>query len=170
MEDDATERHTYLMFVYTTTIATLAALFASQILEKFPLLCMMPLMIIVPFQARISYSRLTHAKIEAYVYVFYLPRFEFLEKQVKDLRGVIGKLIAIAINYELSFLVILLDIFYLYFQKEEISIRLFLRMDWVVILLATIFVVFLATYTFSYSYFWKKYIKEYEKMRMGEWF
>ena len=74
MEDDATERHTYLMFVYTTTIATLAALFASQILEKFPLLCMMPLMIIVPFQARISYSRLTHAKIEAYVYVFYLPR------------------------------------------------------------------------------------------------
>lgn len=163
MEKEEAERHTYLMFAFTTTIAIVAALFLFDHSSIVAWWCIVPFSVIIPFQARISYSRMRYAKMEAYICVFYPKKFKYLGKQVKDLRGVMGKIISIIVNYELSLLSIALDISYLMLSKKEISLKLFLDVNCIIIFVATFLVIILATYTYPYNYFLKKYIGEYEK-------
>lgn len=165
MEQNLEKRHTYLMFGFTTAIASLAVFSASNLLKEAPWLCIMPFAVIIPFQARISYSRLTHAKMEAYICAFYPNDFEYLAKQVKDLRGIIGKIIAIIVNYELSLLSIALDMIYVILAKKTIGLRLFLDAECIAIIGLTMVVIMLATYTFPYDYFLRKYISEYERIK-----
>ena len=68
MEKNLEMRHTYLMFAFTTSIAAIAALFVVGFTDIFTdtdipaWICIVPFAVIIPFQARISYSRLSHAK------------------------------------------------------------------------------------------------------------
>lgn len=165
MEKEVEERHVYLMFAFTTTIATIASLFLIDLSNIATWWCIVPFSVIIPFQARISYSRIVYAKMEAYIYVFYPQKFKFLKRQVKDLRGMIGKFIAVIVNYELALLAISLDILYIILGKKEIEIKMLLDVDCIVIFIATIIVIALATYTFPYDYFWRKFIREYEEIR-----
>ncbi len=87
MEKNLEMRHTYLMFAFTTLVAAIAALFMTNFVGITSWVCIVPFAIIIPFQARISYSRLTHAKMEAYMRVFYQGKFSFLEEPVDELGG-----------------------------------------------------------------------------------
>lgn len=165
MEKNQEMRHTYLMFAFTTSIATIAALFIINMNACTTWGCIVPFSVIIPFQARISYSRLTHAKMEAYIRTYYKHQFEFLNRQVRDLRGVMGKIIAIIVNFELSLLAIALDITYIVINGKKINLKIFHDIWFVGIIIATMVTIILAIYTFSYNYFLEKYMKEYEKQR-----
>ena len=167
MEKNHEMRHTYLMFAFTTTIAAIAALLIVDYSDIVSWGCVVPFAIIIPFQARISYARLTHAKMEAYICVYYPKEFKFLKKQVKDLRGRIGKFISIIVNFELFLLSVVIDLLYLIVNKEKLGINLIFKMESIIIVVATIIVFILAIYSFPYDRFWKKYIAEYKANRNG---
>lgn len=157
MEKNLEMRHTYLMFAFTTAIAAIAALFVVDFASISPWICIVPFAVIIPFQARISYSRLSHAKMEAYMLVCYPGKFSFSEKSLNELSGIIGKIIAIISNYELTLLSIVIDILFILVKKYVLSTECWLSVDTVTIGVATFIVFGLATYTFPYSKFMEKY-------------
>lgn len=167
MEKNHEMRHTYLMFAFTTSIAAIAALFIVDFSDAVSWGCIVPFAIIIPFQARISYARLTHAKMEAYICVYYPKQFKFLKRQVKDLRGKMGKLISIIVNFELFFLSTVIDILYVIVNREMWSINFFFKIESMIIIVATAIVFILATYSFPYVRFLEKYKIEYETKCKG---
>ena len=169
MEKNLEMRHTYLMFAFTTSIAAIAALFVVGFTDIFTdtnvsaWICIVPFAVIIPFQARISYSRLSHAKMEAYVLVFYEGKFEFIEKPLNELFGIMGKFIAIIANYELTLLSIVIDVLFVLI-KYYISDSNFGGIDNIVIFIATMIVFVLATYSFPYDKFLKMFVSKYRGM------
>lgn len=169
MEKNLEMRHTYLMFAFTTSIAAIAALFVVGFTDIFTdtdipaWICIVPFAVIIPFQARISYSRLSHAKMEAYMAVFYEGKFVFMEKQLDELYGVMGKFIAIISNYELTLLSIVIDILFVLI-KYHISDSNFFGVDNIVIFVATVIVFGLATYSRPYAKFLEKFKIKYRSM------
>ena len=113
MEKNLEMRHTYLMFAFTTAIAAIAAPFIIGFTDISAWICIIPFAVIIPFQARISYSRLSHAKMEAYMVVFYQGKFNFMEKPLDELNGIMGKFIAIIANYELTLLSVVIDVLFI---------------------------------------------------------
>lgn len=167
MEKNHEMRRTYLMFAFTTSIAAIAALFIVDFSNVVSWGCIVPFAIIIPFQARISYARLSHAKMEAYIYVFYPKKFKFLKRQVSDLRGKIGKFISIIVNYELFLLSVVIDLLYIIINsKIELCILVF-KLESIIIIIATLIVFSLATYSFPYVKFLEKYMNEYKILRKG---
>lgn len=166
MEKNLEMRHTYLMFAFTTAIAAIAAFFIIGFSNITAWFCIVPFAVIIPFQARISYSRLSHAKMEAYVMVFYPGKFKFIEIELNELRGVPGKIIAIIANYELTLLSVVLDILFIIIKKEIMNGNILLGLDFLIMIISTAIVFGLATYTFSYGKFWKKYINIYKSLSL----
>ena len=169
MEKNLEMRHTYLMFAFTTSIAAIAALFVVGFTDIFTYtnisawICIVPFAVIIPFQARISYSRLSHAKMEAYMVVFYEGKFVFLEKSFDELYGIMGKIIAVIANYELTLLSIVIDILFVLI-KVYISNTSFWGMDNIIIFIATLIVFSLATYSRPYGKFLHKFIINYREI------
>lgn len=162
MEKNLEMRHTYLMFAFTTSMAALAVLFIVDFAKNImPWICMIPFSVIIPFQARISYSRLTHAKMEAYVVSNYPKQFTFLKTELNELSGILGKFIAIIVNYELTLLSFFIDILYITIQIYIIGSSNFVNINSFVMLICTGIVFSLATYTFPYIKFVKKFITQY---------
>lgn len=164
MEKNLEMRHTYLMFAFTTSIAAIAAMFVTDFPEFSSWICIVPFAVLIPFQGRISYSRLTHAKMEAYIIVFYPQKFEFLEKKMDELKGVFGKIIAIIANYELTLLALVLDGVFVGFKIDVLKTEDFLTLDCILIAIATVLVFAFATYSFPYGRFLSRFIKEYTAM------
>lgn len=77
MEKNLEMRHTYLMFAFTTAFVSIAALLATNIADISSWIFAVPFSVIIPFQARASYSRLSHTKMEAYVAVFFFWEISF---------------------------------------------------------------------------------------------
>lgn len=169
MEKNLEMRHTYLMFDFTTSIAAIAALFvvaSTDILINTNMLawiCIVPFAVIIPFQARISYSRLSHARMEAYIIVFYKGQFEFMDKSLNELFGIMGKIIAIISNYELTLLSIVIDIIFILINYYAVDFR-FLSLENIIIFVATLIVFSLATYSYSYGKFVDYFKNKYKKM------
>lgn len=165
MEKNLEMRHTYLMFAFTTSIAAIAALFVVGFPNTYlsTWICIVPFAIIIPFQARISYSRLTHAKMEAYLLVFYEGKFGFIEKSLDELFGNMGKFIAIISNHELTLLSVVIDVIYILI-KYDISDSDFLSIDSIIVFLATLIVFALAMYSCPYGKFLNKFVNKYREM------
>lgn len=166
MEKNLEMRHTYLMFAFTTAIAAIAAFFVIGFSNITAWFCIVPFAVIIPFQARISYSRLSHAKMEAYLMVFYPGKFKFIEMELNELIGVPGKIIAIIANYELTLLSIVLDILFVIIKKKLINGNTLFGLDFLVMIILTAIVCGLATYTFSYGKFWSRYINIYKSLSL----
>lgn len=169
MEKNLEMRHTYLMFAFTTSIAAIAALFvvaSTDILINTNMLawiCIVPFAVIIPFQARISYSRLSQARMEAYIIVFYKGQFEFMDKSLNELFGIMGKIIAIISNYELTLLSIVIDIIFILINYYAVDFR-FLSLENIIIFVATLIVFSLATYSYPYGKFVDYFKNKYKKM------
>lgn len=169
MEKNLEMRHTYLMFAFTTSIAAIAALFVVGFTDIFAdtnisaWICVIPFAVIIPFQARISYSRLSHAKMEAYMVVFYEGKFKYIEKPLDELFGIIGKFIAIIVNYELALLSIVIDVLFVLI-KYYISDSSFWGIENIIIFIATLIVFGLSTYSRPYGKFLNKFISKYREM------
>lgn len=165
MDKNLEMRHTYLMFAFTTSMAALAILFvldfATAIMSWG---CLIPFSVIIPFQARISYSRLTHAKMEAYVVTFYEKKIPYLKIQLDELSGIGGKLITIIANYELTLLAIVIDIIYALINRYILSGTTLINFNSFFMLIGTCITFVLATYTFRYNNFLELYCERYEKI------
>lgn len=163
MEKNLEMRHTYLMFAFTTTMAALAVLFVSGLSPNIkPWICIIPFSVIIPFQARISYSRLTHAKIEAYIVLYYPEQFPFLKREFNELTGIPGRIIAVIVNYELSLLAFFIDILYVIIKIYIIRVPNFVDINSFAMLICTGVVWGLATYSFSYMKFMHKFVECYK--------
>lgn len=173
MEKNLEMRHTYLMFAFTTAIAALAASivvgfkvdYADPKIASW--ICVIPYCVIIPFQARVSYSRLTHAKMEAYMIVFYRGKFKFIETKLNELSGAMGRFIAIIANYELTLLSIGISFLFILIKYYMINLKTF-GMDDIIIIGATLIVFALATYTYPYMKFLNKYISRYDVLKNSE--
>lgn len=162
MEKNLEMRHTYLMFAFTTSIAAIAALFIANFANITSWICIVPFAVIIPFQARISYSRLSHAKMEAYIKSYYADKFRFLENPINELSGIMGRVIAVISNYELTLLALIIDLLYLLNKKCILDSAGIISIDSIAIFIVTIIVFALATYTFPYAKFVEKYEKIYK--------
>lgn len=164
MDKNLEMRHTYLMFAYTTSAVLLAALFAIESFESLYWLCMLPYAVIIPFQARISYSRISHSRMEAYVKIFYKEDFKFYNRYVDELQGVGGKIIAILSNYELTLLSIEINICF-YALKFRVNGAIDFRLVSSYLPIAmTLIVAGLAKYTRNYAKFVSKFEAEYRNL------
>lgn len=141
-------RYTYLMFAFTTTVALLAAVFTLKSLSDLYWISLFPFAIIIPFQARISYSRLSYAKMEAYINIFYPDVIKYYLISHDELTGTIGKLISIIVNYELTILSIIVAICYYSLQGDECHIVMY-----IIPLLLVFVVAMLAEYSRRYAVF-----------------
>lgn len=173
MEKNLEMRHTYLMFAFTTAIATIAALFVVGFTDIFTdtnisaWICVTPFAVIIPFQARISYSRLSYAKMEAYMVVFYEGKFKFIEKPLDELVGIIGGFIAIIANYELTLLSIVIDILFVLIKYNILDSN-FVGIEDIIIFMSTLIVFGLATYSRPYGKFLNKFISKYREKQWIE--
>lgn len=161
MDANLSTRHTYLSFAFTTTIATLAAVFAlsKNIGEIITWLVLTPFVVIIPFQARITFARLTHAKYDAYVRVVYKDDIRLYHYHVYELYGLMGRIIAVISNFELTFLAITIDICYFCINKPS---KLF-SVDVILPIALTLFVALLALYSYDYSKFEKVFEERFRK-------
>ena len=163
MEKNLEMRHTYLMFAFTTSMAALAVLFVVDFAPNImPWICIIPFSVIIPFQARISYSRLTHAKIEAYIVLYYPKQFTFLKKEFNEFSGIPGTIIAVISNYELSLLAFFIDILYVIIKIYIIRAPNFININSFAMLICTGVVFGLATYSFPYMKFMHKFVERYK--------
>ncbi len=160
MDANLSTRHTYLSFAFTTTIATLAAVFALSMKIRIDWLILTPFVVIIPFQTRITYARLTHAKYEAYVKVVYKNEIQLYHYPVYELFGFMGKIIAIISNFELTFLAIAIDICYFGINKPSIL----LSVNVILPIFLTLFVALLALYSYDYMKFEKRFEKEFQDL------
>lgn len=165
MEKNLEMRHTYLMFAFTTAFVSIAALLAANIENISSWIFVVPFSVIIPFQARVSYSRLNHAKMEAYVIVFYPKKFSFLEIPLNELSGIMGKVLAIISNYELTLLSIAVDILFIVIKKKILDMNKIIGIDAVIMIICTLIVFICATYTFPYLKFLNKYIEKYKGIK-----
>lgn len=157
MEKNLEMRHTYLMFAFTTTVAAIAVLFAVDSDKVGYWVCMIPFAVIIPFQARISYSRLTHAKMEAYSAIYYPDNFKFLHMDMNELQGIMGKIITIIANFELTFLSLAVDFLFVSMKIRDKGATSLLDLDCWIMVIMTLVVFSLAIYTYDYCKFEQKF-------------
>ena len=160
MSQNLEMRHTYLMFSFTTTAALIAAVFAFDASRDAYYLCLVPFSVIIPFQARVSYSRLSHARMEAYIKVFYSSEYPYFSRPFNELYGIMGKFIELLVNYELTILSVTISICYFVFADSGTGISL---TTVAVPLILTLMVAITATYTKNYQYFVDRFEKEYKE-------
>lgn len=164
MDKNLDDRHTYLKFAFTITASLLGALFAFSLQKQYYWMILMPFVVIIPFQARITYARLIMAKYEAYIKIVYKEEVTFYHYDVYDLFGIMGKIIAIIVNYELILLSLMIDFFYFWILKPS----KLLSFNVIVPLFLTGFVWLLATYSFHYGKFKQHYSNEFKKRMRQE--
>lgn len=169
MNQNLETRHNYLTFAYTSSVALLAALFSIEQLQPHYLISLLPFVAIIPFQARISYSRLSHAKMEAYVKVFHGDKMKFYNNSIDELRSynepakkAIGEFIAALSNFELTILSVAITICFFILRKECMDV-----LGLAPIALSLI-VAGLSIYSYNYKGFLDEFEAQYGKIKEAE--
>ena len=67
LERDVSTRTSLLTFSFTTVLAILGIALSNNSADVSPLVYLVPYFLIIPFQGRIAYYRLIHARISAYL-------------------------------------------------------------------------------------------------------
>lgn len=167
MKCDTEIRNNLLTFSFTAVLTVIGIGFAMEPDEVNPIIFLLPFFIIIPFAGRMSYYRIWSAHIKAYlcVYAKELNTYTDNAKKVPIERGVIGKILAVLVNYEMFFLACATSL--LFFSKYPVEFENFSVKDWCicsipVILTAIVFV--LITTVFNYKNIRSDYEKEWGKI------
>ena len=167
LERNVSSRTSLLTFSFTTVLAILGIALSSDAKNVSPFAYLIPYLLIIPFEGRIAYYRLIHARISAYMELI-IPQDRCLDiwgKAVPEKQTRFFNIIAFLNNYEMLFLsVATAIIFYTKYPfptlKEFSLTDLFML---VIPIIASAFVGVIVAYTFNYNK-WKKYYHcEWEK-------
>ena len=162
-------RTNLLTFSFTTVLAVLGIALSSNIgvenVNKF--LYLIPYFLIIPFEGRIAYYRLIHARISAYLEMM-IPQDRSLNiagKKAPEKQTWFFIVIAFLNNFEMFFLssatAIVFYCKYPYPTEGKLS-----QMDWLMLslpLVLSVFVGVIIVYTFNYEKWKSRYRKEWEK-------
>lgn len=164
MDKNLETRQQYLTFSFATTV-TLLGVFVS--FEKLSSLFWFPLLvyvIIIPFQARITYSRIIHANMEAYIKVYYKEQLPYYHNRILDFEMLeqddfIGRyVISRLANFELTILSLALTICMV--RLTPISLGTI-----IIYILLDLIVFRLALYSYNYGEIEKKYEIKYDEKK-----
>ncbi len=110
-----TTRNNLLTFAFTTVLALLGIIIASENPIN-PLVCLVPYFLIIPFTARISYYRIASAHINTFLKSFVPEKTVFANGAsiVPEKHGKVYPLIAWLINHEMVVLAIATGLIYCY--------------------------------------------------------
>lgn len=169
LERNVASRTTLLTFSFTTVLAILGIALSSKLVNVYPVIYLVPYFLIIPFEGRIAYYRLIHARISAYLEMV-TP-----EDRSLDITGVgvpekqtwFFNIIAVLNNYEMLLLsfatAIVFYVRYPYPSCAKLSL-----IEWVLLCAPVIFSTFvgiISAYTFNYEKWKARYRAEWEKHR-----
>lgn len=165
-ERNVSTRTSLLTFSFTTVLAILGIALAEN--ESInPMTYLIPYCLIIPSQARISYYRLIHARIAAYMEIA-SPRdvkFDVVGENVPEKQTKFFTVIAILVNYEMF--ILSCTIAFIFYSKFPFpKLNRFTNIDCLMVLLpiilsALVFVII--TYAYDYGKWKKRYRTEWEK-------
>lgn len=172
-ERNSTIKTNLLTFSFTTVLVILGIAITSDE-SLHPVTYLIPYCLIIPFQARISYYRLIHARISAYMEIVcpsdvkldiigqYVP-----EKQTNffTIIAIFFTIIAILVNYEM-FILSCGTACIFYSKCSFPKLQDFSIIDYIMIILPILFsalVFAIITYAFDYGKWKKRYRSEWEK-------
>lgn len=158
-------RNSYLTFCFSSFVPLLGVILTDKVDDIF-WLYLLPFFIIIPYSARIVYSRMLHAKMEAYLSVFFPNSFGYINLLPQELSGIGGKIIKILCNYELVFIGCVNAFLFVQGYKKDKTI---LQMgDYAILLLPIIFVVItivILSLGVNYDALWRQYQSQYFKLK-----
>lgn len=170
LERNVSTRTSLLTFSFTTVLAILGIALSDKGENTPPILYLVPYLLIIPFEGRIAYYRLIHARISAYIEMV-IPEDVSLDiagTQVSEKQTWFFNIIAILNNYEMLFLSIATAI--VFYCKYPFPLwDEFSKVDWIMLIVPIIFSTFVGVtvaYTFNYSKWKAHYRKEWEKHRV----
>lgn len=167
MQERSTDTRTSLLtFSFTTVLAILGLALTANIYVN-PITYLVPYCLIIPFQARISYYRLIHARVSAYMEEFCPEdvKFSILAVEVPEKQTGFFAVIARLVNYEM-FILSCATAALFYFKYSFPTLQNFSGKDWIMLSLpvalsALVFAII--TYAYNYGEWKKRYRAEWKK-------
>ena len=172
LERNVAARTTLLTFSFTTVLAILGVAISSRLENVYPVIYLVPYFLIVPFEGRIAYYRLIHARVSAYLEMV-TPKDRSLSiagVKVPEGQTWFFHVIAVLNNYEMFFLSIATAIVF-YVKYPYPTCAGFAPLDWALLSAPIIFTTFVGitiVYTFNYEKWKARYRAEWEKHRNGD--
>ena len=169
LERDVSTRTSLLTFSFTTVLAILGIALSNNGENVSPLIYLVPYFLIIPFEGRIAYYRLIHARISAYLEMV-VPEDTTLDTLgicVPEKQTPFFDIIAILNNYEMFLLSVAAAVVF-YCKYPFPSLNEFSTVDYVIFAIPIIlsaFVALIVAYTFDYGKWKTRYRKEWEKCR-----
>lgn len=167
LERNVSTRTSLLTFAFTTVLAILGIAISNSGENVNPLVYLIPYLLIIPFEGRISYYRLIHARISAYLELA-VPKdttLDIIGERVPEKQSRFFDVIAILNNYEMLFLSFATTaVFYTKYPfpcVNEFSNKDLFMFITPIILFA--FVGLIGAYAFDYGKWKKKYSEEWKK-------
>lgn len=170
LETNESTRRTEKTFTISAVLTILGLAFARlQVVEVWFFL--LPYVITVPYSAHITYYRIIHARVNAYLIEF-APEYRTLNivgQTVAEGEGVLFRIIEILNNYELYLLsVVSSSLFYLCYPM---SIFEYMLRDWLICsvpLILSLLVFAITWYGTRYIYWSKKFCAEWRKIKIND--
>ena len=169
LERNVSTRTNLLTFSFTTVLAILGIALSNNGENINPVAYLVPYLLIIPFEGRIAYYRLIHARVSAYLEMV-TPQDTSLDiagEKVPEKQTWVFNIIALLNNCEMLFLSVATAIVF-YGKYPFPSVKEFSQMDWLMLALPIILSAFVGVtvaYTFNYGKWKSHYRKEWEKHR-----
>ncbi len=167
LERNVSMRTNLLTFSFTTVLAILGIAISNNSENVNPLVYLVPYILIIPFEGRIAYYRLIHARISAYLEMV-VPEDTTLDTigvHVPEKQTKFFDVIAALNNYEM-FLLSLATAIVFYLKYPFPSLNAYSRIDWLMFVVPFIlsgFVFLITAYAFDYGKWKERYRDEWNK-------
>lgn len=160
LEHNVSTRTNLLTFAFTTVLAVLGLALSVDNDTINVIAFLVPYFLIIPFEGRIAYYRIIHARISAYLEVV-IPAdrsLDIIGVAVPEKQSNFFNIIVLLNNYEMFFLSCATAL--VFYSKYPVSLQAFQMKDYFLCLIPLVlsaFVLLIVAYAFNYDRWKKKY-------------